>query len=133
MTNLEKEVTSYEVSRKLDEVGFLKDAMWCWFRGGITVYNLPDKDVVPCYSFQTLWEYLPESIPHGCGCDCHEYEERKLGLGWYDSDIYGSELRISYGDSVLQIGDGLGGHLPDLVAQAVLYCLENNYISVEEL
>lgn len=127
MTNqLEKLVTSLEMSKRLKEAGVEIETPFYWAQevnifaqrveGEFYVLvgevdDIGEDDLLErAYTFQQLWEPLVNTC------------ER-------------NELEFMHGDRELFInGEGFGGdNWPDTAAEALLWCLENDYITLDEV
>lgn len=139
MTNLQLQFTSLEMSKRLAEAGFRLDTPFWWVSKsliqtknnqyqfevvgydshGIKMGNqkfVSDWAHIPCYTFQQLWEALPIEIE--------------------DSPLEAEKLKPRYSTKAFSIGYEYvewfyGDSLPDTAGEAILWCMENNYISVE--
>ena len=154
--NLESQVTSLEMSKNLYEIGFRggvkigermsifwwQEVLQATFGSSepTTLYVLEcdPKDVdgrdIPAYTFQQLWEVLPDLITinseigfkqlvHG---DEIQYETQgrshKVKIKEFCTYVLGDEGRkIGFADNKTGV--------VDTVAEAVLWCIENKYLN----
>lgn len=139
--NLETLVTSYEMSKKLQDAGF--DAPTCfWWVGDSSAQKLCYCDTRPvnlivdenddiqelefavcirAYTFQQIWNLLPEKIKTERG---FTYKSLSRNALFYES-LFVDEGVVEYG---LGYGIEAGKTLQDAVAEAWLWCKENNYL-----
>lgn len=137
---LEELVTSLETSKKINEAGVEIDTPFCWASftpidddeiwglEHVLTMNIPDSDPrytrkYRAYTFQQIWDVLPEWF--GDRMDFYFVMPRLLDgyMGIYDIGGQGAYEDIEF----------KGDNLSDTAAQALLWCLENKYITLEEI
>jgi len=149
---LEKIVTSPEMSKKLHEAGVRINTPFCWYKypKARTRWYLGMLEELPLIGEHTLSEY------GGCW-ECSDQEQVGGYIPAYDfATLWGKlprkEERIGYNTRFLNLGKTpyhnvlayRGGHnrvrpttfedepIQDLAAEALLWCLKNKYISLDD-
>ena len=56
--------TNYEISKKLSEIGFSRQAFWVWISKNCCAPYQTDYDGFLSYDLETLLDVLPREIPH---------------------------------------------------------------------
>lgn len=124
---MEDQVTSLKISKQLKEAGFEVDTPFAW------MISVSGKDMVdapitkrghqlPCYTFQPLWEALPEIIEDGA----IRYNKMLIDDTMLYSGIYfgfnGYEKQPIYKNTTMI----------DKLAEAVLWGIKEGYINLDE-
>lgn len=134
MTNIQKHVTSLELSKKLKELGFKQESYFSWIRRErerkYSVWNPTEEsefsigdevDKIPAYLASELWELLPEFLA--------------------ESDGYYSRWHVTWSllpDAELRMVNNIMGHsleyftdddksVANVIARAMIYLMENGY------
>lgn len=130
MTNIEKHVTSLELSKKLKGLGIMQDSQFYWvldseFNAYLPTYNtLPEFERHDCYSAylaSELMEMLPQWIHH----DTRSYAGRTPMRISHWNDRYSIEYHDVFEAPIYR----QGGYptLVEAIAQSLIWCIENGY------
>ena len=63
---MNKDLTNYETSKRLHELGFKEEYEWVVQKDGVIFGALGCRNAneYPAYTFSTIWEALPQSIAY---------------------------------------------------------------------
>lgn len=133
MTQLESQVTTLEMSKKLDEAGLWIETPLVWVVNGaedeqrnVISYvelrkNMPldYPEVLPAYTFQQVWEELPNKV-------MFDSTEIKKHVSWFVNrhTVGYDHCNIDYIGKFFE-----SKSLPDAAAQAWLWCKEKGYLN----
>lgn len=123
---IEELVTNVELSKKLQEAGVDLPTPFWWLNWELDKWKIVDSDMgsksaVKAYTFEQLWEVLPQYIK------VQEKHPTKVLDG--DQVVY-----IRYTEGLLGATKFFrADNLADAAAEALLWCLENEYITLEKV